>query len=173
MRPYKLELIFSELILIYFFRGLLLLEEPLFHNCAVESLMFYSPLTSTSSRINKSWPRWDNVDKLTDVEKTYNVFISFAQLQIGFYFSSLIFDLVISAFSFTVFFVASCCSLNPKFPKIFIPANLPGHCAASQCSLLGAVIQWHCVSPSVLCGRHAALLSCIHRLPDCGDRWVL
>lgn len=63
---YTIQIFFLTLYLTVFwgffaFRGLLLPEEPLFPNCAVESLTFYSPLMSTSSRTNKYWPRWDFV----------------------------------------------------------------------------------------------------------------
>lgn len=66
--------------------------------------------------------------------------------------------LVIRAFSSAALFVAGCHSLKPKILKALNPSqsDRPLCCI----SLLGAAIQSHCVF--VLCGHHAALLSCIH-----------
>lgn len=122
--------------------------------------MFYSPLTSTSSRINKCWPRWDDTNKQTGTETNtsrHDVFITFAHLFFFFFVFAHI-CLVIRAFSFAALFVAGCHSLKPKILKALNPSqsDRPLCCI----SLVGAAIQSHCVF--VLCGHHAALLSCIH-----------
>lgn len=98
-------------------RGLLLPEEPSSHSCAVESSTFSSPRTSTSSRTNKCWPRWDGLRKQTQTQAC-------AQAHGGSRSHSLLL-LVVCELS-DVLFVSPFPPKNPpkKSKKCLIPANL-------------------------------------------------
>lgn len=67
---------------------------------------------------------------------------------------------------FTALFVAGSHSLKPKILKAFNPSQSDRpFCCVSVLSPRCCHAMTHCVfskCPSVLCGRHAALLSCIH-----------